>query len=163
MKVAIWFFLRAPAVMPRSVPQATGADDFAPAKYGKGSYKVGTERIKLFAFTYGGRLSRLAQGVATTSPDVRTGGPGVSGRPRSQARRITMLVLSRNVGQTIVIGDDICVTVVAVRGDCVRLGVTAPRHVRVDRQEEVRDRPTAEPERTAGIRSRGKRYGHSTF
>ena len=53
-----------------------------------------------------------------------------------------MLVLSRKLGQSIVIADDLCVTAVAVRGDCVRLGVSAPKHVSVDRQE-VRGRRAA--------------------
>jgi carbon storage regulator len=46
-----------------------------------------------------------------------------------------MLVLTRRVGETIVIGDNIEVTVVAVQGDKVRIGVTAPKQVPVDRQE----------------------------
>ncbi len=46
-----------------------------------------------------------------------------------------MLVLSRRVGETVVIEGDICVTVVAVQGNRVRLGITAPAAVRVDRQE----------------------------
>ena len=46
-----------------------------------------------------------------------------------------MLVLTRRIGEKIVIGDDICVTIVEVTGERVRVGVTAPRHVRVDRQE----------------------------
>ena len=46
-----------------------------------------------------------------------------------------MLVLSRRVGEEVVIGDDIQVVVVAVHGDRVRLGVSAPREVVVDRQE----------------------------
>lgn len=46
-----------------------------------------------------------------------------------------MLVLSRTKDQTIMIGDDIGVTVVDIRGDKVRLGVTAPKHVTVHRQE----------------------------
>ncbi len=50
-----------------------------------------------------------------------------------------MLVLSRHVGETIVIDSDIHITVVAVKGDRVRLGITAPKSVRVDRQE-VHDR-----------------------
>jgi carbon storage regulator len=54
-----------------------------------------------------------------------------------------MLVLSRKRGQSINIGDDIYVTVVAVRGDCVQLGVSAPKHVSVDRQE-VHGRRAAE-------------------
>ena len=50
-----------------------------------------------------------------------------------------MLVLSRKTGQEIVIGDNIRITVVAVRGEQVRLGIEAPRDVAVDRQE-VHDR-----------------------
>ncbi len=46
-----------------------------------------------------------------------------------------MLVLSRRVGESIVIGDDVVVTVLEVRGDVVRVGVDAPRHVQVRRQE----------------------------
>tara|TARA_R110000823_G_scaffold20193_2_gene62033 strand:- start:102 stop:278 length:177 start_codon:yes stop_codon:yes gene_type:complete len=46
-----------------------------------------------------------------------------------------MLVLSRTVGQVIVVGDDIRITVVEIRGDKVRIGVDAPRSVSVDREE----------------------------
>lgn len=46
-----------------------------------------------------------------------------------------MLVLSRKVGEEIVIGDDIRVTVVAVHGNQVRLGFRAPDHVSIFRQE----------------------------
>jgi carbon storage regulator len=46
-----------------------------------------------------------------------------------------MLVLARNVGQEIVIDGDIVLTVVAIRGGTVRLGVTAPQSVSVDRRE----------------------------
>ncbi len=46
-----------------------------------------------------------------------------------------MLVLSRRVGESIVIGDDVTVTVLEVRGDVVRVGVAAPRHVAVHREE----------------------------
>jgi carbon storage regulator len=46
-----------------------------------------------------------------------------------------MLVLTRRVGEVIVIDNDIKVTVVSVKGDKVRLGITAPDYVRVDRQE----------------------------
>jgi carbon storage regulator len=53
-----------------------------------------------------------------------------------------MLVLTRQVGEVIVIDGGIRVTVVSVKGDRVRLGVTAPETVRVDR-EEVHERRTA--------------------
>lgn len=46
-----------------------------------------------------------------------------------------MLVLSRKKNETIVIGDNIKVMVIEVRGDKVRLGVQAPRDVSVHRQE----------------------------
>ena len=46
-----------------------------------------------------------------------------------------MLVLSRKVGEEITIGGEIRVTVIAVRGDRVRLGIIAPLDVAVDRQE----------------------------
>jgi len=46
-----------------------------------------------------------------------------------------MLVLSRQRDQTIMIGDDIEITIVDVRGDKVRLGITAPKSVPVHRKE----------------------------
>ena len=46
-----------------------------------------------------------------------------------------MLVLSRRKDETIVIGDDIEVTIVDVRGDKVRLGITAPKSISVHRRE----------------------------
>lgn len=46
-----------------------------------------------------------------------------------------MLVLSRNRDETIMIGDDIQVTIVDIRGDKVRLGINAPQHVPVHRKE----------------------------
>jgi carbon storage regulator len=46
-----------------------------------------------------------------------------------------MLVLSRRLGESVVIGDDVVVTVLEIRGDVVRVGVDAPRHVQVRRQE----------------------------
>jgi len=46
-----------------------------------------------------------------------------------------MLVLTRKVGESIVIGEGITVTVVDVKGDTVRVGVDAPREVKVQRSE----------------------------
>jgi carbon storage regulator len=46
-----------------------------------------------------------------------------------------MLVLTRRLGETIVIDGDISITVVAIQGDRVRIGVTAPKDVTIDRQE----------------------------
>lgn len=50
-----------------------------------------------------------------------------------------MLVLTRSVGESVVIGDDIVVKVVEVRGDVVRLGVEAPAAVRIYREELYRE------------------------
>ncbi|MDR3147002.1 MAG: carbon storage regulator CsrA [Treponema sp.] len=46
-----------------------------------------------------------------------------------------MLILSRKINEKIMIGDDISISVIEVRGDQVRLGVEAPRSVKVFRQE----------------------------
>jgi carbon storage regulator len=53
---------------------------------------------------------------------------------------LIMLVLSRKVGETIVIDGCITVTVVAVDGNKIRLGITAPPEVRIDREEVHRRR-----------------------
>ena len=65
-----------------------------------------------------------------------------------------MLVLSRRLGESVVIGDDVVVTVLEIRGDVVRLGVDAPRHVQVRRQEllaqvEESNRAAASPDEDA--------------
>jgi carbon storage regulator len=46
-----------------------------------------------------------------------------------------MLVLSRHRDESIIIGDDVVITIVDIRGDKVRLGIQAPAHVPVHRQE----------------------------
>lgn len=46
-----------------------------------------------------------------------------------------MLVLTRRLGETIVIDGDISITVMAVKGDRARIGVTAPKDLTVDRPE----------------------------
>ena len=46
-----------------------------------------------------------------------------------------MLVLTRGTNQTIIIGDDIEITIVEVRGDKVRIGINAPVEIRVHRKE----------------------------
>ena len=46
-----------------------------------------------------------------------------------------MLVLTRRPGESIMIGDDIVVTVLDVRGEVVRVGIRAPRSVQVHREE----------------------------
>lgn len=46
-----------------------------------------------------------------------------------------MLILTRRSTETIMIGDDISITVLEVRGNQVRIGIHAPRHIGVHREE----------------------------
>ena len=55
-----------------------------------------------------------------------------------------MLILTRMPDQTIMIGDDITVTVIAVKGNQVRIGIHAPRGVIVDREEIAQKRKSAD-------------------
>ena len=71
-----------------------------------------------------------------------------------------MLILTRRVGETVMIGDDVTVTVLGVKGNQVRVGVNAPRDVAVHREEiferikredhDGRGETSAQPARTNG-------------
>ena len=62
-----------------------------------------------------------------------------------------MLILTRKLGESIRIGDDITLTVLSVKGNQIRLGIDAPREVEVHRQE-IYDRILDEqmPKRATG-------------
>jgi carbon storage regulator len=46
-----------------------------------------------------------------------------------------MLILTRRVGETLIIGDDVTITVLGIKGHQVRLGINAPKEVSVHREE----------------------------
>lgn len=63
-----------------------------------------------------------------------------------------MLILTRRVGETLIIGDEVSVTVLAVKGNQIRIGVDAPKEVSVHR-EEIYQRIQSEGARKDGTHS----------
>jgi len=60
-----------------------------------------------------------------------------------------MLILTRRVGESLIIGDDVVVNILGVKGNQVRIGVDAPKEVPVHR-EEIYDRIQAEKDQNDG-------------
>jgi carbon storage regulator len=78
-----------------------------------------------------------------------------------------MLILTRRVGETVMIGNDVTVTVLGVKGNQVRIGVNAPRDVAVHREEifERIKREEQDGKGTATVRpvpARTNGNGHAT-
>lgn len=63
-----------------------------------------------------------------------------------------MLVLTRKAGEELLIGEEVVLTVLDVRGDGVKIGIEAPRHVEVKRREIIKE--VAETNQKAALASR---------
>jgi carbon storage regulator len=64
---------------------------------------------------------------------------------------VAMLILTRRVGETLMIGDEISITVLGVKGNQVRIGINAPKDVTVHREEiyqRIHQDPAALPSKT---------------
>ena len=57
-----------------------------------------------------------------------------------------MLVLTRRSGESVMVGDNVVITVLEVRGDVIRLGIRAPRDIQVHREEIYRELQAANRE-----------------
>jgi carbon storage regulator len=66
-----------------------------------------------------------------------------------------MLILTRRVGETVMIGDDVTITVLGVKGNQVRVGINAPKHVAVHR-EEIYERIKREQQSSAEVAEQPK-------
>jgi len=76
-----------------------------------------------------GLVARTAKAFAEAMP------PRIFDRQSFILKEPAMLVLSRHRDESIMIGDDVMITIVDIRGDKVRLGIDAPQEIPVHRQE----------------------------
>jgi carbon storage regulator len=80
------------------------------------------------------RNNKKAAG-STGMVDLRRAHAQGSGIARYSEQESTMLILTRRIGETLNIGDNVQVTVLGVKGNQVRIGVNAPKDVPVHREE----------------------------
>ena len=66
-----------------------------------------------------------------------------------------MLILTRRVGERLIIGDDVTITILSIKGNQIRIGIDAPREVKVHR-EEVFQRIQKEREALSVVPSTGR-------
>lgn len=65
-----------------------------------------------------------------------------------------MLILTRRIGENLIIGDDVTISVLGVKGNQVRIGIDAPKDVQVHR-EEIYNRIKLEQEGAASLEANG--------
>jgi carbon storage regulator len=53
----------------------------------------------------------------------------------NECQGLAMLILTRKLGEKIAIGDDITITLVEIKGTQIKLGIEAPKHIEIHRQE----------------------------
>jgi len=74
-----------------------------------------------------------------------------------------MLILTRRVGETVMIGNDVTVTVLGVKGNQVRVGVNAPRDVAVHREEIFERIKREHEEGTSSARPDKNGHAHDAY
>jgi carbon storage regulator len=120
-----------PAKVPSKLIQLASRNAHAPAKDEQKSLKIGSLVNAPFP-SFQGPCKKCYWHAACSLVQV--------GNNSTVMEVLKMLVLTRKVGEKIVIDGCISVTVLAVDGNKIRLGVTAPRKVRIDREEVHRQR-----------------------
>lgn len=69
-----------------------------------------------------------------------------------------MLILTRRIGETVVVGDDVLITILGIKGNQIRLGFDAPDHISIHRQEiylKVQEEKTKLPDSVSTVNSDG--------